>query len=186
MNVYKIFASLMLGLSFLLSACGPAATPVPPSDPSVEKTKCVYPESDNKYSWAYNACVTVSTITYKIIVTVADQIVSNTQLHGSGSGTTVNGVGSVSYRMWQDGKGLLPAEVVSLDPAIDGISAGTHIILKTTDLKAMALPAGATATFICNLDNEVLSPVQSGQVLTSDKQTYELDDCRMTSPAYKP
>ena len=50
----------------------------------------------------------------------------------------------------------------------------------------MGLPTGATTTFICNLDTEVLSPVENNQILTEDRITYESDDCRMASPIYLP
>ena len=88
--------------------------------------------------------------------------------------------------MWQDGKGLLPVRILSITPSYAIVPAGTNIILKTSDLKAMALPTGATTTFICNLDTEVLSPVENNQILTEDRITYESDDCRMASPIYLP
>ncbi len=179
-NPWLIF--LVLVLTLVLSAC--ASTPVPPSDPSVVKTECVAPESDSDYRWAMGACVNVSTTVYKVTVRVADDMESHTEIGASGSAFMYGGYGSASYRMWQEGKGLLPVEILDLDPSLESIPVGSLIVLKTSDLKAMAIPNDASAVFICNLDTEVLSPVQNVQVLTTDRLTYELDDCRMLTPVY--
>lgn len=166
---------LFLILVIVLSACIPT-TPVSPTDPSVVSTVCTKPESDNQYSWDVSACVDVSTTVYKLKVQVADEVINHSELNASG--------GRYYFRLWQDGKGLLPVMVLSIDPPFEGVNPESYIILKTSDLKAMALPSGAITVFICNKDTEVLSPVQYGQVLTTDRQTYELDDCRMLSPNY--
>lgn len=178
----KMFGILVL-LGLLVSACAPQAA-VAPDDPSVVKEEQVSPESDNKYSWSLNSYVDVSTTVYTVIVRVNDDIVNHTEVNGSGSAFMYGGYGSASMRIWQEGKGLLPVVVDSISPAVDYIPVGSMIILKTSDLKAMGLPNGATATFICNMDTEVLSPVQHSQVLTTDRLTKELDDCRMTTPVY--
>jgi hypothetical protein len=169
-----------------LSACAPTQEPVAPTDPTVKDSLCVAPETDNSNSWALGACVQVDTQVYKVTVTVNDEIVSNTQINASGSSYNFNGYGSGHFRMWQEGKGMLPVVVKSVSPAVPGMELNNAtIILKTSDLKAMALPSGATTVFVCNLDTEVLSPVQNAQVLTTDRLTYELDDCRMVSPTYE-
>jgi hypothetical protein len=185
---FLVFLIIVGFLSFMLAACAPEAKPVDVNDPAVQSKLCVRPESDNAYSWSYNSCVDISTTVYALTVQVTDEAVNHTELNAEGSGSVVGTggmvVGSSSYRMWQDGKGLLPVTIIAINPAWDHVNVGDGIILKTSDLKAMGLPNGAIATFICNEDVEVLSPVQSNQVLTVDRLTYELDDCRMTKPSY--
>lgn len=181
-----LFVSIVV-LLVLLSACAAiSVTPVPPSDPSVASSKCVKPESDNQNSWNYSSCVDVSTTVFKLTIVVEDEITNHTEVGASGSAIYYYGVGTASYRLWQEGKGLLPVRVLSIEPSYEQVPAGSNIVLKTTDLKAMGLPTGATTIFICNLDTEVLSPVQSMQVLTEDRLTYEFDDCRMFLPTYIP
>ena len=183
----KLFSVLVIFIAMLLFvACTTVETPVAPSDPSVADSLCVKPESDNDYTWSSFSCVNVSTIVYKVTIEVDDEIINHTEVGASGSAFVFNGFGSASYRMWQEGKGLLPVKIVSIEPAIEDIPVGTNIVLKTSDLKAMSLPTGATTVFICNLDTEVLSPVRDNQVLTTDRQTYELDNCRMLSPVFVP
>lgn len=177
-------------VAVLLAGCGAPQKPVENTAPNVTPIACVHPESDNSYSWSYNSCVDVSKQVYSITVQVADEIVNHTETNasGSGSGFVSGGVGfaSSSWRMWQDGKGILPTKVIAMSPEFQGVAVGDYILLKTSDLKAMALPNGAQAQFICNQDVEILSPVENGQVLTTDRLTYELDDCRMVSPEFVP
>lgn len=180
------FSPVLVLVLLTLAACMPATTPVPPSDPSVVDEECVKPESDNSYYWSQQSCVYVSTTVYTVVVEVDDQIVNNTELNATGSAFVYAGYGSASYRMWQEGKGLLPVRVLSVIPALDWAGEGVSVILKTSDLKAMALPTGARVEFVCNLDTEVLSPVQNNQILTTDRQVYELDDCRMTTSSFSP
>lgn len=177
----------LLLAAFVLAGCyGGPETPVPPSDSSVIRSGCVRPESDNQYTWNSNSCVEVSTTVYRVRVKVDDEIVSHSETNADGSMMVIGGLGAGSYRMWQEGKGLLPVRLLSIDPEADRISVGSNLILKTSDLKAMGLPTGSTAEFICNMDTEVLSPVQHNQVLTTNRLTYELDDCRMTLPTFRP
>jgi len=180
----KKFRYLPLLLLLLFAAC---STPVPPDDPSVNQVLMTNPESDNDFSWSMLAQVEVYTQAYTVSITVAEEMVSNKTLQGEGSVFGYGGYVSGSMRIWQEGKGLLPVRVNSISPLISlpGMDlTGKTIILKTSDLKAMGLPNGATTTLVCNLDTEVLSPVTSSQTLTTDRLTYELDACRMLTPAY--
>lgn len=184
----KYLFVLILIVTLLISACSPdeytGVAPVDPSDTSVVDTQYVKPESDNSYDWNRDARIEVSTTVYEVTVLINDEIVNHTEAGATGSGFAYGGIGSMSYRMWQDGKGLLPVTVIKIIPLLDSVPNGSYIILKTSDLKAMALPTGAQTTFICNLDTEVLSPVKDYQVLTTDRLTYELDACRMILPVY--
>lgn len=195
----KKFILLSTIVVILLTGCGgQLATPIPVSSgdtytANVEGTPivrqvaekvCVRPESDNSYQWNSNACVEISTSVYVVKVRVNDEITSVVKNFSQGSATAINGIAVASYRSWQEGKGILPVIVLSINPEFPGVYSGVNIGLKTSDTKAMNLPNGAETVFICNQDVETLSPNQNGQALTEDRQTYELDDCRMKTPAY--
>lgn len=182
----KNFTILVLVVVMVLVGCAPPveATPVAPSDESVSDTGMVYPESDNDYRWASDSRVEVETAVYVIKVMVKEELTNHTEVSGSGSAFAYGGFASASMRIWQDGKGLLPVEVLSLDPVVEFIETGMTLVLKTSDLKAMGLPNGAVTTFICNMDTEVLSPVEYNQTLTTAHLTKELDNCRMLYPTY--
>jgi len=184
----KFFVVFVLLLSVLLAACEGTVRPVNFDESGAPEVLCVKPESDNKYYWSSISCVEVNTRAYVVVVDVVDEITNHTEVNAEsyGYGTMYGGYGyaSSSMRMWQDGKGLLPVTIVTVNPPFHDLQVGDTIILKTTDLKAMAIPAGARATFVCNEDTEVVSPVKSNQTLTTDRITYELDDCRMLTPEY--
>lgn len=177
-----------LFLFLLLVGCAEATTPVPNTDPNVRQVICVAPESDNAYQWAIGSCVETNTDVYLITVRVVQTLTSHNEINaaGSGSGVLFGNSGSYSshFRMWQDGKGILPVEILSIFPEFPSLMVGNTILLKTSDLKAMALPELSEVEFVCNQDIEVLSPNQNRQTLTTDRLTYELDDCRMTTPSY--
>jgi hypothetical protein len=178
-------------VSILLSACEMATpvsgnvapnakgTPVPIPDVAY-----VSPESDNSYHWASNSRVPVSTKIWTVKVRVNDEMTSRVEDKSTGSMTAYNGYAFASYRSWQEGKGVLPVIILSITPEFPKIWTGQTILLKTSDTKAMGLPNGAIAEFKCNQDVEVISPVIDYQTLTEERLTYELDDCRMTSPSY--
>lgn len=189
MKTYKNASLIVLvALLLTLSACVAESTPVPAFAPNVTPIVCSPPESDNANEWATGACVEISTQVYTVVVVVYDDIASHTEVNaeGSSSGGAYGGYGSYSssFRMWQDGKGILPVQLISVSPDFHELAPGDLFLLKTSDLKAMSIPVGATARFICNEDVEVLSPNQDRQVLTSDRLTYELDDCRMETPRF--
>lgn len=176
--VSTIATGLIVVLLFIVLV---GCAPIKPVDPSLATPAvCVRPETDNSQMWALGACVDVSTTVYTVVVRVDSQIVNHSEMNVAGS--TYNGTGS--FRMWQDGKGILPVILVSINPPFPELEPSDRILIKTSDLKAMALPEGAQTTFICNEDIEVLSPNTTGQVLTTDRLTRELDDCRMLLPSY--
>lgn len=163
-------------LVLVLAGCGSG---VLPSDYTNIDVVCTMAESDNGLSFE-RTCLETSTSVYTLAVEVLDLIVS----HQTTSAEAIAVNGFASYRQWQDGKGLLPVKVISISPEFPGLKPGDLVILKTVDLKAMALPGGVYTSFRCNQDLEVVSPNYNGQTLTKDRITYELDDCRMFSPEY--
>lgn len=185
--MFKLHIVLVFLVILLATCSGCGSNPVAPGDPSVNQVLKTNPESDNDFSWSAQVEVEVFTQAYTVNITVAENVVSNTTIQGSGNIFGYGGFVSGNMRIWQEGKGLLPVRVNSIAPEINlpGMDlSGKTIVIKTSDLKAMGLPNGATTTIICNLDTEVLSPVTNGQKLTTDRLTYELDACRMTTPAY--
>ena len=85
-------------------------------------------------------------------------------------------------RLWQDGKGLVSVHVNSISPALDYLKPGTDIVLKTTDLKIMAIDPGYTFEVKCRSDYEPVASLQDNEYTTERYDTYELDYCRMTNP----
>ncbi len=187
LNPKQYFVFCALAIMFI-AACTPrpTVTPVAPDNPVVAGTQvaAVRPESDNNYQWDYRSVVAVDTQVYTIMIEVYGNTTNYSETNGSISGIGFSGYSSMSGRIWQDGKGILPIILKSVSPSIAGLEAGRLMIIKTTDLKAMALEPGYITEFKCNLDNEVISPVTNGQILTTDRQTYEFDDCRMTDGTF--
>jgi hypothetical protein len=175
----NVMVFLVIALALILGtlACGaPTSGPASPSDS---------PGSDNSFTYAYDVGIEVSTETFTVVATIFDDMVNHTEINASGGGYMVNGTGAPYLRVWQDGKGLLPVVILSIDPEYKYLISGTFAVLKTSDLKVMGAPTGATIRLICLDDVEVLSPSYSGQVLTTDKVTHELDNCRMVTPEFK-
>jgi len=178
---------VLLVLLFACSACATEVkTPVPESAvlPSEQKA-LVYPESDNKNSWALDSRVEVNTDVFVLRAKVTDGLTSTTQTNAEGELFGYNTYVSGSYRQWEEGKGQLPVSIISIQPDFHGLGYGDDIVIKTSDKKIMSLPDGAVTTFICIEDVEVLSPVISNQKLTTEHLTFELDNCRMKLPTYE-
>jgi hypothetical protein len=175
----------MLVLLLWVVSCVPEKEPVERASAGVEGEVLVSPETDNEHGWSVGSKVRVSTETYTLEVKMIDSMASHSETEASGSVYGWGSGGYGSYRMEQNGKGIMPVEVKSVSPDFHNVEVGDLIIIKVTDLKAMAIPTGAVFTVVCNEDVEVVSPNVSGQVLTTDRLTYELDDCRLKSPEFK-
>lgn len=181
---------LLVAFSFLLSSCDavPADYQTAIASGEVREQECVSAPSDNGKMWAMNSCVWVSTVAYEVTVRISDDLLStqtiNSESYGSVVGMGGSVYGSSSSRMWTEGKGTVPVKLLNISHEFPMVEVGQLIILKTTDLKAISLPVGAIVLFVCSQDAEVTSPVYSGQLLTTDRVTYELDNCRMKSPAF--
>lgn len=179
----SILGVMIFGI--LLAACT-TQTAVDPSTVSKEESvTSQYPESDNGKSWAFGSRVEYDTQTYKLYVEILGELSSNQTTNGSISGFSTSGYGSVSGRIWTEGKGILPVKVLTMSPTVEWIDILLPVLLKTSDLKVMGVPVGAMIDLICNHDVEVLSPVFTGQTLTTDRLTDELDNCRMLYPQYQ-
>ena len=56
------------------------------------------------------------------------------------------------------------------------------IVLKTTDLKIMAIDSGYSFNVKCRNDYEPVASLQDNEMVTDSYDTYELDYCRMSDP----
>ena len=77
---------------------------------------------------------------------------------------------------------MISVHVNSVSPALDYIKPGADIVLKTTDLKIMAIDPGYTFEVKCRSDYEPVASLQDNEMTTERYDTYELDYCRMTNP----
>lgn len=190
----KFILLVLVILGILLTACQPVTGATPPMQQPVDKSQvpagenfyCVTPGSDNGKSWKSDSWVCYDTRAYEIVAVVLGDLSSNQTVNGSGSGYVVNGYGSSTMHIWTEGKGILPVQIKGVSPSADWLDTSLPYILKTSDLGAMGIPVGATVTFICNHDVEVLSPVFSGQTLSKDRVTDEMDNCRMKTKNFIP
>jgi hypothetical protein len=124
---------------------------------------------------------------YRLTVRVGGESKDHTELHGSGSSWSVNGTGGGSVSFWQDGKGIIPAEVKSIQPSPGFIRVGDNVVLKSEDLKLGRVQDGWVIDVKCRIDYE---PVKNlgvvGEVNDArDVQTWELDDCRWVDGVFE-
>ncbi len=178
---------VIFSLALLSGRCAPSPKDqaVDPSQaPVTENYYCKHPDSDNGNSFGSNASVCYDTRVYKLTVKVLGELASNQTTNGSISGFSTGSYGSVSGRIWTEGKGVLPVQILEMSPETNWLDISKPNLVKTTDLKAMGLPVGAITQIICMRDVEVLSAVFPGQTLTTDRLTNELDNCRLVSPTF--
>lgn len=182
-----LFVALGFGLPFVMlfiSACSPQPAVDPSSVSSEEKVGCTAPDApENGNSWVYGACSTIDTQVYEVTIILRDMENHEENL-GRVSGSAYGGYAHVSGRFWEEGKGIVTGDYVNIYPPVDWIDPSMPIIVKTTDLKVMGVPDGAEVVLLCNRDVEVVPPVKDSQILTTDRETNEFDDCRMKTPQY--
>lgn len=120
---------------------------------------------------------------YILNVTMLGDPLSNKNIGGEGVARQYSDLyGFGNTRLWQDGKGLVSVHVNNISPALDYLKPGTDIVLKTTDLKIMAIDPGYTFEVKCRSDYEPVASLQDNEYTTERYDTYELDYCRMTNP----
>jgi len=172
--INKIVLSIVF-LSILLVACG-------------EPTNVVQEiESDNGLKWQTTNEIKQELTDpniYVLTVKIGQEVQSREYQVSPAIGSyfRYDTYGSGSYRGPEiTGKGLTYGEVLnSSDQGV--VETGAYVMLKMTDLKASALPDGAIVTVSCVRDFEVVSPVMDKQDWNPDAVTWELDECRLTSP----
>ena len=120
---------------------------------------------------------------YILNVTMLGDPVSNKNIGGEGVSRQYSDVyGFGNSRIWQDGKGMVSVHVNSISPALDYVKPGMDIVLKTTDLKIMAIDPGYSFEVKCRSDYEPVASLQNNELTTERYDTFELDYCRMTNP----
>ena len=120
---------------------------------------------------------------YVLNVTMLGDPISNKNIGGEGVARQYSDIyGFGNTRLWQDGKGLVSVHVNSISPSLDYLQAGMDIVLKTTDLKIMAIDAGYSFEVKCRSDYEPVASLQDNEYTTERYDTFELDYCRMTNP----
>ncbi len=120
---------------------------------------------------------------YVLNVTMLGDPKSNKNIGGEGVARQYSDIyGFGNSRLWQDGKGLVAVRVNSVSPTLDYVQPGMDIVLKTTDLKIMAIEDGYSFEVRCRNDYEPVASLQDNEMTNDRYDTYELDYCRMTNP----
>ncbi len=120
---------------------------------------------------------------YILDVTMLGDPISNKNMSGEGASRQYSDIyGYGNMRLWQDGKGLVSVHVNSINPNLSYIKPGMDIVLKTTDLKVMAINEGYRFEVKCRNDYEPVASLQDNEMTSARYDTYELDFCRMTDP----
>lgn len=120
---------------------------------------------------------------YVLNVTMLGEPVSNQTMGAEGVQRQYKDIyGYGNTRLWQDGKGMVSVHVNSVSPNLDYVKAGMDIVLKTTDLKIMAIEEGYAFDVKCRNDYEPVASLQDNEVTTERYDTWELDYCRMSDP----
>lgn len=120
---------------------------------------------------------------YNLDVTMLGDPLSNTETSAVSTQRQYSDIyGYGNMRLWQDGKGLVLVRVNSISPNLKYITAGKDIVLKTTDLKIMAITPGYRFHVKCRSDFEPVASLKDNEMISSDYDTYELDFCRMVDP----
>lgn len=120
---------------------------------------------------------------YHLDVTMLGNPTSNTETNAAATQRQYSDIyGYGNMRLWQDGKGLVLVRVNSISPNLKYIEVGRDIVLKTTDLKIMAITPGYRFKVKCRSDFEPVASLRDNEMISSDYDTYELDFCRMVDP----
>lgn len=112
---------------------------------------------------------------YHLRVETYGEVVSHTK---GARGDAVNIGPFIGGNVVIDGKGMVPVRVVDMREVFPGIKIGDMIIIKTVDLKMVALPPGSIVEIACVGDLEIIG------FGSESASTVELDECRMMTPVF--
>jgi hypothetical protein len=148
------------------------------------------PDSDSDQFWDGKA--PVDTAVYDITGVVTDNSTSivRQEAPASGSVAAINGYASGSFTgPIESGKSVIRLRVTHIS-ANRLAGAGSSIIVKSTDTKAVALYAGDTVNLRCRIDSEFVAAVQGDDKLTEaaipSHEALEFDFCRLRTPVVVP
>lgn len=166
----KLFLLLLIAL--LVVACAP--------------NQGLKPQSDNKQaSFDVNDRVEEDANIYTITGVIENLPQSLVRQYRSSRGSVV-GSGGFVYGSYSgevlDGKSMQRLRVQDVTPPTDLAPYGSIVLLKSTDTKASALLDGDLVTFKCRAQEEPVAAILSGEDLTDEHSTWELDYCRLASP----
>lgn len=148
-------------------------------------TACTTRTSDSGYSLKTVGKRIDSNI-YILNVTMLGEAQSNKNIGGEGVNRQYSDIyGFGNSRLWQEGKGMISVHVNSVSPSLDYLQPGMDIVLKTTDLKIMAIDPGYSFEVKCRSDYEPVAALQDNEMSSERYDTYELDYCRMSNPQIK-
>ncbi len=120
---------------------------------------------------------------YILNVTMLGEPESNKNIGGEGVSRQFSDIyGYGNSRLWQDGKGMVSVHVNSISPNLSYVKPNSDIVLKTTDLKIMAIDPGYSFEVKCRNDYEPVAALQDNELSSDRYDTYELDYCRMSNP----
>jgi len=167
---------LICVIFLLLVACAPEAPLV---------------TSDNKAAdFAMGARTEIDENIYVISGTVEELPQSLVRQYSAASGRvggfSSGGTGYVSgyyHGDVLDGKSFIRFRVDTVSPGTALAKRGDIVILKVTDTKATALLHGDKVEFKCRAQHEPVAATLDGEYITPAHSTWELDYCRLTSPA---
>lgn len=141
--------------------------------------------SDSGHDYGGSPTQRVDLHYYVLAGTVAAEPSSLTRQTRPGGGSVSGYGGYVSGSFWgplESGKGFVRVHVESSNAPLAPV--GQVVLLKTTDTKAVALLPGDKPTFKCRAQQEAVAAVQNGETYHEKAaETWELDDCRLVTPA---
>lgn len=152
------------------------------------------PESDSQFTYKTGSTIPVDyavyTIAGTIVADVTDRATGQEPGRITGSSMTAGSFSSMSGTYFPgdvQGKGFVRLQVESATPDTELAAPGDITLLKTTDLKAVALLPGDYVTFVCRAQYEAVAAVISGEDFDQGAAgTWELDYCRLKSPVISP
>lgn len=148
------------------------------------------PESDSNFTYEMGATIPVDyavyTIAGTVVADVSDRVTGQEPGHITGSSMTAGSFTSMSGTYFPgdvQGKGFVRLSVESVTPPTELAAPGNVTLLKTTDLKAVALLPGDYVIFVCRAQYEAVAAIIGGEDFDqSIAGTWELDYCRLKSP----
>lgn len=153
-------------------------------------------QSDSDQKYASGSYVPLDYNYYTIKGTVVSDLISKDtgqepgRISGSGVGIAPTGGGMTTssfsgtyFPGGVTGKGFVRVHVEDTTPDTPLAPDGSVVILKTTDLKAIALLPNDYVVFVCRVQYEAVAAVDNQERFDSEKAgTWEIDYCRLKSP----
>ena len=150
----------------------------------------VAPTSDSDFSYAAGSSIPIDnnfyTVAGTVIADVTDRVTGQERGHITGSAIGTGNFTSMQGTYFPgdvQGKGFVRLSVELVSPSTELAPQGNVVLLKTTDLKAVALLPGDYVTFVCRAQYEAVAAANNAEAFDANKAgTWELDYCRLKSP----